>query len=122
MGNRRKGLSVAQAAEITGLSESTVRRWADNGIAEREGRPLPYPGQGKLSAWRAATRRGSAGVRGTGQERRVDRAAAEAEGARRAARTERRIDPVDAERVGRENAGEPAAGEAADQAAASHGA
>lgn len=105
MGNRRKGLSVAQAAQLTGLSESTVRRWVDNYLAAQAGDPLPHPGQGQLKGWKSATKRGSGGAdqRAGGRERRVDPAAAEA------VRQERRVDPTDAERVRRENAGEPSA-------------
>ncbi len=107
MGNRRKGLSVAQAAQVTGLSESTVRRWVDNYIAAEAGEPLPHPGQGHLRGWKSATKRGSGGADqlAGGRERRVDPAAAESV---RAERQVRRVDPDDAERVRRKNAGEPA--------------
>lgn len=75
---RRKGLSVSQAAEVTGWSVNTVRRRADAYIRGERDPNLT------IKAWLAPVRRGR------GEERRIDE-----EDAQRVARQQANVPPPD---------------------------
>jgi transposase-like protein len=64
MGRKRQGLSVSAAAKITGMSESTVRRWIDNHLAVQAG-DLPADSPFQLKGWKV----------GNTRERRADKQA-----------------------------------------------
>jgi hypothetical protein len=69
-------LSVEDAAALTQISPSTIRRMVDNYLAHQAGQELPYPGSGVLKGRRLVTGKGPRKGVGAGRIRRVDRHAA----------------------------------------------
>lgn len=79
LNSRRAGIGVPEASKITGLSESTVRRWVDR-YCRQHTYPAPATGPKQLKGWKLSTPGGGRG----GFERRVDRADAERIGTEKA--------------------------------------